>query len=185
MVRSPSVTVDVNEPEWFPLRVHRQAQTGYAALPEDEMIDGAQWFEGCEDLAERAPSSLARGLQGSAILKIAGEVNALKAQGVEVGNFTIGDFQPRYFPVPDGLVDRIKGALDERQTNHTCTSIILQAGRPQLCASLFQQAITSALRIIYSFHQNYCFACRKYGLSLAAADASGLPLLPYYSSLRQ
>jgi aspartate aminotransferase len=69
-------------------------------------------------LAERAPSPLARGLQGSAILKIAGEVRALKATGAPVGNFTIGDFNPEFFSIPDAFRERIKAELDAGQTNY-------------------------------------------------------------------
>ena len=69
-------------------------------------------------LAERAPSPLSRGLQGSAILKIAGEVRALKATGAAVGNFTIGDFNPDFFPIPDAFRERIKAELDAGQTNY-------------------------------------------------------------------
>jgi aspartate aminotransferase len=69
-------------------------------------------------LSERAPSPLARGLQGSAILKIAGEVRALKATGAPVGNFTIGDFNPEFFSIPDAFRERIKAELDAGQTNY-------------------------------------------------------------------
>ena len=38
------------------------------------------------------------GLQGSMILKIAGQVRQLQAQGKEVCNLTVGDFDPKHFP---------------------------------------------------------------------------------------
>lgn len=58
-------------------------------------------------------SSLAQGLRGSIILQIAGEVRALIDQGRTIANLTVGDFDPRQFPIPkeleDGIVDAIRG----------------------------------------------------------------------------
>ncbi len=81
-------------------------------------VDVSEWFEGCEDLAERSVNELARGLVGSSILRIAGEVNTLARRGVPVANFTVGDFAPRCFRIPDALRERIKSALDEGHTNY-------------------------------------------------------------------
>ena len=53
-------------------------------------IDCGALFENCEDLASRTPSPLAAGMEGSAILAIAGQVKARIAAGVDVANFTVG-----------------------------------------------------------------------------------------------
>ena len=45
-------------------------------------------------------SELARGVVGSEILKIAAQIRALKAQGAEICNLTVGDFDPSQFPIP-------------------------------------------------------------------------------------
>lgn len=63
-------------------------------------------------------SSMAAQLVGSEILKIAAEIRALTAKGRAVCNLTVGDFDPRQFPIPDVLRDQILAAYDARQTNY-------------------------------------------------------------------
>lgn len=63
-------------------------------------------------------SELAEGLKGSEIIKIAGEVNALKAKGEVVYNQTIGDFDSNTFPIPTALKDAIIKAYDNNLTNY-------------------------------------------------------------------
>jgi aspartate aminotransferase len=58
------------------------------------------------------------GLAGSRILAIADEVRALQAAGRQVCNLTIGDFDPREFPIPAPLLERIEGALRRGETNY-------------------------------------------------------------------
>lgn len=81
-------------------------------------IDIAAVFEGCDDLAARTPNTLARGMEGSAILAIAGAVNALAARGVNVANFTVGDFKPSQFSIPTALADGITKHLEAGNTNY-------------------------------------------------------------------
>lgn len=63
-------------------------------------------------------SKLAEGLKGSEIIKIAGEVNALKAQGETIYNQTIGDFDAIIFPIPNELKEEIVAAYNNNQTNY-------------------------------------------------------------------
>lgn len=63
-------------------------------------------------------SKLAEGLKGSEIIKIAGEVNALKAKGEIIYNQTIGDFDPHIFPIPEELKQAIVEAYHNNQTNY-------------------------------------------------------------------
>ena len=56
-------------------------------------------------------SSMAGRLVGSEILKIAGEIRAMKASGAAVSDLTVGDFQPRHFPIPAVLQDAVEAAL--------------------------------------------------------------------------
>lgn len=63
-------------------------------------------------------SALARGLKGSEILRIAADVRALLAEGRPVCNLTVGDFDPKQFPVPPGLRAGIQRALDAGETNY-------------------------------------------------------------------
>ena len=76
------------------------------------------YFSQDDRLAKTAPTPLSVGLQGSMILGIAGEVRALVNKGENVANFTIGDFNPSYFPVPSKLIELIQTKLGEGQTNY-------------------------------------------------------------------
>jgi len=59
-----------------------------------------------------------RGLKGSEILKIAAAVRELIAQGKQICNLTVGDFNPKYFPIPTGLREGIARALSAGETNY-------------------------------------------------------------------
>ena len=63
-------------------------------------------------------SERVRGLIGSEILKIAADIRTLVAEGKEVCNLTVGDFNSRYFPIPEPLLDGIRQALAEGETNY-------------------------------------------------------------------
>jgi aspartate aminotransferase len=63
-------------------------------------------------------SRLARGVVGSEILKIASQIRALKAQGAEICNLTVGDFDPAHFPIPEGLLRGVTQALAAGHTNY-------------------------------------------------------------------
>ncbi|MBI5209956.1 MAG: aminotransferase class I/II-fold pyridoxal phosphate-dependent enzyme [Elusimicrobia bacterium] len=61
---------------------------------------------------------MAAGLVGSEILKIAAEIRALSAGGMDVCNLTVGDFGPSEFRVPKGLEQAIGEALARGETNY-------------------------------------------------------------------
>jgi aspartate aminotransferase len=61
-------------------------------------------------------SRMAAGMTPSTILKMAAEVRALVAEGRQVRNLTVGDFDPTYFPIPSGLREGIETALKFGQT---------------------------------------------------------------------
>ncbi len=63
-------------------------------------------------------SKLANTLEGSEIIKIAAEINALKRQGEPMVNLTIGDFDPQIYPIPQGLKEDIREAYQANQTNY-------------------------------------------------------------------
>ena len=67
---------------------------------------------------DRALSSLARGLIGSEILKISGEVRALCDQGRDICNLTVGDFSPNEFRIPARLEQLIRQMLVNGETNY-------------------------------------------------------------------
>lgn len=66
----------------------------------------------------RALNPIARAMQGSLILGIAAEVRALAATGKPICNLTVGDFDPRLFPIPRKLRDATVAAMDNFQTNY-------------------------------------------------------------------
>lgn len=57
-------------------------------------------------------------LEGSAILKIAGEIRERIAAGERVCNLTVGDFDPRQFRIPALLEQGISQALARGETNY-------------------------------------------------------------------
>ena len=63
-------------------------------------------------------SHLARGLIGSEILKVSGEVRALIDAGREVCNLTVGDFSPKEFRIPAALEREVVDALHRGETNY-------------------------------------------------------------------
>src|SRR6187402_2747275 len=76
-----------------------------------------------ESIARIAPggprlSRLGETLQSSTILKVAGEIRAMQAAGRDVCDLTVGDFDPKHFPIPEKLRDAAKAALDAGATNY-------------------------------------------------------------------
>jgi aspartate aminotransferase len=71
-------------------------------------------------------STMADGLIGSEILRIAADVRAMLAQGAEVCNLTVGDFAPQEFPAPQALVDAIVRALQAGETNYPPSDGVLE-----------------------------------------------------------
>ncbi|TKC00973.1 pyridoxal phosphate-dependent aminotransferase [Pedobacter cryophilus] len=70
-------------------------------------------------------SALAESLEGSEIIKIAGEVNEMKARGIQIANLTIGDFDPQLFPIPQEFEDYIVEAYADHQTNYPTADGVL------------------------------------------------------------
>lgn len=87
------------------------------------------------------------GLVGSRILAIADEVRALQASGHKISNLSIGDFDPREFPIPLPLLERIESALRRGETNYPPS-----AGIP---------ALREQISALYA---------REFGLSIPAAS---------------
>ena len=63
-------------------------------------------------------SNRAAKMVGSEIIKLAGEVNQQIAQGKTIYNLTIGDFDPKIFPIPQTLTELINEAYAQNQTNY-------------------------------------------------------------------
>jgi aspartate aminotransferase len=65
-----------------------------------------------------ALSHLAENLIGSEIIRIAGQINKRIAEGEKIANLTIGDFDPKVFPLPEAYVNEIITAYREGHTNY-------------------------------------------------------------------
>ena len=81
-------------------------------------------------------SELAENIIGSEIIKLAAEVNEKIKQGDRIYNFTIGDFDPKEFPIPDELKQYIQEAYRDDQTNYPAAD-----GMPEL-----RKAVSALLR---------------------------------------
>ncbi len=67
-------------------------------------------------------SKMAENLVGSEIIKLAGEINTKIAQGENIYNFTIGDFDPDIFPIPNNLKSEIIAAYRNNETNYPASN---------------------------------------------------------------
>src|SRR5262245_3326782 len=92
---------------------------------------------GAPGYVDRSLSDSAHGLIGSEILKIAAEIRAMVAGGRPVCNLTVGDFNPKLFPIPQKLLEEIHKALDAGETNYPPSDGIL---------ALLQAAVEFAAR---------------------------------------
>lgn len=63
-------------------------------------------------------STMAAGLTGSEILKIAAEIRTLVRDGAKICNLTVGDFDPKQFPIPQRLATAVADALAAGETNY-------------------------------------------------------------------
>jgi aspartate aminotransferase len=79
-----------------------------------DVVDVEELAETC---APRA-SALGESLVGSEILKIAAEIRAMRAEGVQICNLTVGDFDPAEFRIPQLLEQKIEEGLRRGETNY-------------------------------------------------------------------
>jgi aspartate aminotransferase len=73
---------------------------------------------GDQKTLDAALSASAQGLNESGILRVTREVRAKLARGETVVNLTVGDFDPRYFPIPRKLAREIQDAIARGETNY-------------------------------------------------------------------
>jgi aspartate aminotransferase len=71
-------------------------------------------------------SKLAENIIGSEIIKLAGEVNEKIKQGEKIYNLTIGDFNPKQFPIPAELKQMIVDEYFADQTNYPAADGMLE-----------------------------------------------------------
>ncbi len=71
-------------------------------------------------------SKLAENIIGSEIIKLAAEVNEKIKKGEKIYNFTIGDFNPKIFPIPSELKQFIIDEYENDQTNYPAADGMLE-----------------------------------------------------------
>ena len=71
-------------------------------------------------------SKLAENIIGSEIIKLAGEVNEKIKNGERIFNMTIGDFNPKVFPIPSELKQEIIQAYEDDLTNYPAADGMLE-----------------------------------------------------------
>ena len=142
-------------------------------------------------------SHMAETLIGSEIIKLAGQVNRMIADGSKVHNMTIGDFDPAIFPIPDELTEEIIKAYHERKTNYppadgikelreavsrfllrrgglsySPDNILIAGGARPIIYSVFQTLIDPGEKIIFpipSWNNNhYCHLTRAQQILIEA-----------------
>ena len=74
----------------------------------------------------RSLADLVNGMTGSEILRIAAEVRKLIVAGRPICNLTVGDFDPRQFPIPEELLTALQDALAAGETNYPPSDGVLQ-----------------------------------------------------------
>src|SRR5215470_9601121 len=63
-------------------------------------------------------SKLAETMVGSEIVRLGNEISERKRKGENIFNFTIGDFDPSVFPIPQALEDLIIESYEQHNTNY-------------------------------------------------------------------
>lgn len=93
--------------------------TGYPRVPRAQADGGTVIPDfGDQSRLEASLSQLVGSLPPSRILQISNEIRARVASGGKVINLSVGDFDPRYFPIPAKLVQSIQTALASGATNY-------------------------------------------------------------------
>jgi aspartate aminotransferase len=147
-------------------------------------------------------SDLANNLIGSEVLKIAGEIAELKKSGKSVFNFTVGDFDPKYFPIPAEFQKLLIRAIDSGETNYPPSSgiselrsavakfysknfeisvspqeILIAGGARPLIFGLFQCLVNPGDTVIYpapSWNNNhYSYLAGAKGIALNCSSENG------------
>lgn len=75
---------------------------------------------------EQIVSQVAENIIGSEILKLAAEINEKLRKGEKIFNYTVGDFNPKIFPIPAELKKEIVKAYEEDETNYPPADGILE-----------------------------------------------------------
>lgn len=77
-------------------------------------------------VTDESLARLVRGLVGSEVLRIAAEIRSLVAQGRPICNLTVGDFDPKEFPLPPALLEGVQKALASGHSNYPPSNGVLE-----------------------------------------------------------
>ena len=96
-------------------------------------------------------SKLSENIIGSEIIKLAAEVNEKIKKGEKIYNLTIGDFNPKVFPIPTELKQNIVDAYFDDQTNYPAADGMLE----------LREAVSKLLKERGGLDRcsNICFEC--------------------------
>lgn len=140
-------------------------------------------------------SQMAENLIGSEIIKLAGEINQKIKAGAHIYNFTIGDFDPAVFPIPDALNQAIQDAYAKGHTNYPAANgltelreavsefmeqyaglryspedILIAGGARPLIYAIYQTLLDPGDKVIYAVpswnNNHYCHLTRTEGIEL-------------------
>jgi len=166
---------------------------------------------GSPDLVEGSLSERARGLVGSEILKIAADIREMIRAGRDVCNLTVGDFNPKYFPIPDALMAGLQRALAAGETNYPPSnglmplreavvdfvgnnwgarypveSVLIASGARPILYGAYRCVVNPGDKVVYpvpSWNNNhYCWMARAEGVALPTRVEDGF--MPTLDELR-
>jgi len=83
-----------------------------------------------QEKLELRVSHMAENLIGSEIIKLGGEIRDRIQQGEHIYNFTIGDFNPKIFPIPAELKQAIIDCYGEDLTNYPAADGVIELRKP-------------------------------------------------------
>ena len=83
-----------------------------------------------QEKLELRVSHMAENLIGSEIIKLGGEIRERIQQGEHIYNFTIGDFNPKIFPIPAELKQAIVDCYGEDLTNYPAADGVIELRKP-------------------------------------------------------
>lgn len=147
-------------------------------------------------------SDRAENLIGSEILQLGSQINQLRATGHSILNLTIGDFDPKIFPIPDLLKQYIIGAYRADETNYPPadgvpslknavrgflastenvdvgdSEILIAAGGRPLIYAAYQSVVDPGDVVVYptpSWNNNhYCYLSGAVGVEIPTSAANG------------
>lgn len=144
---------------------------------------------------------MAEHLIGSEIIKLANEINEKIKKGEPISNLTIGDFDPKIFPIPVELLDEIINAYKAGHTNYPVANgmlelrqavvsyvsdtqqlqyhpdeILIAGGARPLIYGIYSTLIDPGDKVVYpvpSWNNNhYCHLMQAQGIQVEAKSAN-------------